>query len=84
MPDRLVRAVAPATVRLGPGTNYASLETAPRKSIGVIKADLNNLDGVYAKGTYWWYVDFGRVSGWVDQQAINYVDPLRMDVSPFR
>jgi uncharacterized protein YraI len=79
-----VKAVAPVALRLGPGTNYGTLAVAPRKSIGIVKPDFNNLDGVYAKGAYWWYVDFGRAAGWVDQQSINVIDPLNMDVSPFR
>ena len=83
-PENVVKAVAPAAVRLGPGTNYATLAVAPRKSIGIVQPDLNNLGGVYAKGAYWWYVDFGRVIGWVDQQSISYINPLNMDFSPFR
>jgi hypothetical protein len=83
-PQNIVKAVAPAVVRLGPGTNYATLAVAPRKSIGIVQPDLNNLGGVYAKGAYWWFVDFGRITGWVDQQSISYIDPLNMDFSPFR
>ncbi len=70
-PDNIVRANIPTEVRLGPGMNYPVLAVAPSKSIGVVRADLNQLSGVYAKGGYWWYVDFGKVTGWVEQHSIN-------------
>jgi hypothetical protein len=83
-PGNLVKVVAPSSIRLGPGTNYSALAVAPKKVIGIVQPDLNNLGGIYAKGTYWWYVDFGRVTGWVDQQTIVFINPLRMEISPFR
>jgi hypothetical protein len=83
-PGNVVRVMFPAPIRTGPGLNYPVLDTAPSRVIGIVLPDLNNLGGVYAKGTYWWYVDFGRVTGWVDQQSVIYINPLRMDFSPFR
>jgi hypothetical protein len=60
-------------IRLGPGTNYAVLNTA--NGDGSIVASLNNLGGVYAKGSYWWKVDFDGddnnvVDGWVRESEI--------------
>jgi hypothetical protein len=83
-PGNLVKVMTPSFIRLGPGTNYAALALAPQKVIGIVQPDLNNLGGIYAKGTYWWYVDFGRVTGWVDQLSIVFINPLRMENSPFR
>lgn len=80
----MVRVSDPSAIRLGPGTNYTPLAVAPARSIGIVQPDLNSLDGVYAKGTSWWFVDFGRVTGWVDQTTIQAFDPLRMEFSPFR
>jgi len=60
-------------IRLGPGTNYAILNAA--NGDGTIVASLNNLNGVYAKGLYWWKVDFDGdsgnvVDGWVQESEI--------------
>jgi hypothetical protein len=83
-PYDFVRVTSPSAIRLGPGTNYPALDEAPSKAIGTVLSDMNDLNGVYAKGTYWWYVDFGRVIGWVDQETISYTNPLLMESSPFR
>jgi len=37
---------------------------------GIILAPLNGLGGVYAKGAYWWPVNFGAVDGWVREGNI--------------
>jgi hypothetical protein len=59
-----------AQVRLGPGTNYTLLATLNVVREGVILHQINNLDGIYAKGTYWWKVNFGSVQGWVSQASL--------------
>ena len=59
-----------AQVRLGPGTNYALLATLNQVQEGVILHQISNLDGIYAKGTYWWKVDFPSVKGWVSQGSL--------------
>ena len=58
---------APTDVRLGPGTNYGVLASLPSGAEGSVVAHLNQLDGVLAKGAYWWKVAFGDVVGWVDE-----------------
>lgn len=55
-------------VRLGPGTNYAVLTTL--EADGTIMAPLNKMGGIFAKGFYWWKVDFGNIEGWVSQESI--------------
>ncbi|HUF37132.1 MAG TPA: phosphodiester glycosidase family protein, partial [Anaerolineales bacterium] len=60
-----VVALESATVRLGPGTNYASIATVGAGSSGVVQPHAAGLNGVYAKGTHWWLVNFGSVTGWV-------------------
>jgi hypothetical protein len=57
-------------VRLGPGTNYASFTSLPKGTHGNIVAQMNGLDGVLAKSTHWWYVDFAGVTGWVPEEAL--------------
>jgi hypothetical protein len=59
-----------AQVRLGPGTNYALLATLNMAQEGVILHQISNLDGIYAKGAFWWKVDFGSLQGWVNQDSL--------------
>jgi hypothetical protein len=33
---------------------------------------MNGLNGVLAKSNYWWYVDFGTVTGWVPEGALAH------------
>jgi uncharacterized protein YraI len=57
-------------VRLGPGTNHAVLTSLPVSSEGVIVEHANRLNGVFAKGAYWWKVTFGEITGWVPEDAL--------------
>ncbi len=57
-------------VRLGPGTNYASLTSLPVSSEGVVVEHANRLNGVLAKGSFWWKVAFGDIAGWVPEEAL--------------
>jgi hypothetical protein len=61
-----------AELRLGPGTNYASFTSIPAGTQGIIADQMNGLDGVQAKSTYWWYVSFGGVTGWVPEGALAH------------
>lgn len=62
--DQIVT-VLPAAVRLGPGDNYASLATLPAGAPGLVLEHNLGLQGVYARGVYWWPVSFDGVAGWV-------------------
>jgi hypothetical protein len=53
---------------LGPGNNYAVLDTSSGE--GTISDSLNQLGGVFAKGSYWWKVQFGSIEGWVNETDI--------------
>lgn len=70
-PGTQVRTLARTEIRLGPGTNYAILATIKARSRGTILSPLNNLNGVYAKGSYWWKVAFGQTVGWVQESSIR-------------
>jgi hypothetical protein len=71
MPGDDVITTGSAYVRLGPGSNFPSQWTVPIASRGVVQPHLNGLEGVLAKGTHWWKVDFGSgVSGWVQQESL--------------
>jgi hypothetical protein len=58
-------------LRLGPDSNYASFTSIPTGTHGIIAAQMNGLNGVQAKSTYWWYVDFGGVKGWMPEGALS-------------
>ena len=60
-----------SNVRLGPGTNYAVVDTVPNNTPGVILD--HSLRGVYAKGYYWWKCDFGSTVGWVADSLVALV-----------
>jgi Phosphodiester glycosidase len=74
-----VKTTEVSNVRLGPGTNYAVLESVPAQTPGVVVADANHLDGVLAKGIYWWKVDFKvnarDVMGWISQDLLEKIQP---------
>ncbi len=60
-----------ANVRLGPGTNYAVLGTVPSGASGTVLMHTNGLNGVFAKGQFWWKVDFGSVEGWISETLLG-------------
>lgn len=58
-----------AWLRLGPGSNHAAVQAFAAGAAGtVVDHDLN---GVYAKGTYWWKCEFGSAPGWVDEASLT-------------
>lgn len=73
--SQAIKTSIPVNVRLGPGTNYSVIETVPADVTGIILAEDNGLNGVWAKGYYWWRVLLeieGRdVVGWVSEPALT-------------
>lgn len=70
-PTQAITVTAAADIRLGPGTNYAVLSSVPAGSDGEIVAHANHMEGVLAKGSYWWKVAFGDVVGWVKEEQLS-------------
>jgi len=68
-PGDLVRTIFPTNMRLGPGSNYAVFAVIPADSEGVVMEHTNDLNGVLAKGEYWWKVNFGGTAGWISEQS---------------
>lgn len=70
-----IRTLLETNVRLGPGTNYAVLETVPADTTGIIYEFDNGLNGVFAKGYYWWHVllEIGDrdIVGWVAEPYLT-------------
>lgn len=69
-PGDQVKTLSATNLHLGPGTNYAPISSVAENTEGVILPHLNYLNGVLAKGTYWWKVNFSGAVGWVDEAAL--------------
>jgi Phosphodiester glycosidase len=63
-----ISAEGDANLRLGPGTNYASLTLLRSGSPGTIL--LHPLNGIMAKGNYWWQASFDDQIGWVSESVL--------------
>ncbi len=77
-PTQIVTSTATAAIRLGPGTNYASLGSVPSGTEGQVYSNLSNTNGVLAKNiaatsglSYWWFVDMGNLTGWVVEEVLE-------------
>jgi hypothetical protein len=57
-------------VHQGPGNNYGVFGTLPGGTLTQIVDPGNTLNGVYATGHYGWYVEFGDLKGWVQEDKI--------------
>jgi hypothetical protein len=63
-PGDTLAVLSDTALRLGPGTNYARLDTIPSGTPVEILPDMNGLNGVLAKGATWWKVRYGSQEGW--------------------
>lgn len=75
-PNQSIKTLLDANVRLGPGTNYAILQTVPANTPGIIYGEDNGLNGVWAKGAFWWRVLLELpggidVIGWVNESYLT-------------
>jgi hypothetical protein len=57
------------SLRLGPGSNYATLITLNPGAQGILQD--HSINGVRAKGYNWWKVAFGEYMGWVRQDHLQ-------------
>lgn len=65
-----IRTVKPTKIRLGPGSNFPIITTIPENTPGIVLDHLNDLEGVLAKGDYWWKVSVAGYHGWVPESSI--------------
>jgi hypothetical protein len=71
-----IKTLTRVNVRLGPGTNYGIVDTVDPNTSGVILGNDNGLNGVWAKGYYWWRVFLDGpggvdIVGWVIEPALT-------------
>jgi hypothetical protein len=59
-----------SSLHLGPGNNYGFLATIPQATNGVILNPASGVNGVLAKGSYWWKVDFNGTVGWIREENL--------------
>jgi hypothetical protein len=61
-----------ANVRLGPGLNYAPITSVLGGSNGAVLDHGGGLNGIYAKGLYWWKIQFDNgTEGWVSETLLR-------------
>lgn len=70
-PGEPVELLSPTEIRLGPGTDYGVLASRAQGSTGVILPTLQGLQGIRAKGEYWWPGVFLGVEGWVAERTLS-------------
>jgi hypothetical protein len=74
-PGQPIQTLLNAEVHLGPGTNYAVLQTVTAGTSGIISGGDNGLNGVWAKDAHWWRVllevDDTDVIGWVSEPYLT-------------
>lgn len=68
-----LRALISLNLRLGPGINYAIRTVIPSGEAGEVLDHANSLNGVLAKGSYWWRVRFGDWEGWAAEENLQAV-----------
>jgi hypothetical protein len=66
----LVTIPSQAEIRLGPGSNYPAFRSLSPNTQGLVLPHAENLNGIKAKGSYWWKVAVGNNTGWIEEQAI--------------
>ena len=69
-PGDAIQTTDNVNLRLGPGTNYSRILTVQSGDQGVVLDDMNNLNGVLAKGLHWWKVRFGSNTGWMAEEFL--------------
>ncbi len=68
------------SMRLGPGTNYGAIQTMPASaSLSILS---HSIQGIYAKGAFWWKCQYGTISGWVDEAALTFNATRITAISP--
>ncbi|NMB69213.1 MAG: SH3 domain-containing protein [Chloroflexi bacterium] len=83
LPGDKVFTIQDALLRQGPGTNYPAFGVVAAGSFGEILEDGNGLNGIRAKGTNWWKVNFNGAVGWVAEGTIDALLPRFVIKTPY-
>jgi PKD repeat protein len=70
-PTDMIPTDTEAKIRLGPGNNYAAFDIIPPGTNVEVLAHMNGLNGVLAKGSYWWKVNYAGKAGWLREQDLQ-------------
>lgn len=70
-PRQQVQARELIDLRLGPGENFYGPFDVQQGEVGTLLSHPKELEGVYARGENWWFVDFGGREGWVIESGIQ-------------
>jgi len=65
---QMVTVSSAANIRLGPGVNYGIYSSASAGTQGTVVS--HALNGVYAKGYYWWKCNFSGIIGWIAESLL--------------
>ena len=57
-----------ANIRLGPGTDYYAFSSAVAGAQGTVVS--HTINGVYARGYYWWKCTFSGTTGWIAESLL--------------
>jgi hypothetical protein len=57
-------------LRTGPGTDYPTIHALTAGQEVVISNTLADVQGFYARGSYWWRVSLGDDEGWIAQDTL--------------
>jgi hypothetical protein len=67
--NQTVTTIGSANIRLGPGVNYGIYSTVAAGAQGTVQS--HSLNGVYAKGYYWWKCNFSGTIGWIAESLLS-------------
>jgi hypothetical protein len=67
-PGGVATTISATGVRLGPGTDYYAFASLTNGAQGVFLS--HGLNGIYAKGDYWWKCGFSGSTGWVAASSL--------------
>lgn len=80
-PGQQVRANQLLDLRLGPGENFYGPWDVQEDDIGSLLSHPKELEGVYARGQNWWFVDFYGREGWVIESGLDALNETSGDAS---
>jgi hypothetical protein len=81
-PGDIITTTMNTTLHLGPGTNYGTISSIPKDTPITVIDHMNDLNGVLAKGSYWWRVSYSGYAGWIPEWSITTENSPILVTSP--